>query len=426
MGGSSAINGLSFVRGHRSSYDAWVGQGAEGWGFDDLLPYFKRSEHVEGGDASLRGFEGPMTVAPVQDPSPLSEAGVNAAVDFGLKRTANIGGGLEMGVGFADNSIFKGARLSVADAYLRPVADRPNLDIVTDAQAHRVRVRRGQCIGVEYASGDTLTSVDCSREVVLTAGTFGSAQLLLLSGIGPAEHLRELGIDVVLDLPGVGANLHDHPMSSLIYRARKPVPVIESNPLAETAALFSSETTRTTPDLQVLFAVVPIHAPELTGPAPGNGYSILFAAIDPHSRGTLRLASSDPSALPLLDTNYYGDERDIATMVKGLELARVIGESEALAEWREAEVLPGPAVTGADDVRDYLLKRNLFAYFHYAGTCRIGNDDMAVVDRELRVHGIKGLRVADASVMPSVPTANTNATVCAIGERAADLLENHN
>lgn len=419
LGGSSSINGMAFVRGHRSGYDAWVDQGAEGWGFDDLLPYFRRSEHVEGRDASLRGLGGPLTVAPVKERNPLAEACVNAAVEAGYERAADIGGGLETGVGFNDNTIVNGARLSAADAYLRPVMDRPNLEVVTEAHVLRLRVRRGRCVGVDYASGNTVTSVDCSREVVLSAGTFGSAQLLLLSGIGPGDHLRELGIDVVLDLPGVGANLHDHVMSTVVYRARKPVPLIESNPLAEALALVRSEPTEVVPDLQLLFGIVPYHAPELSGPE--TGYTILFVATNPRSRGMLRLKSADPMMPPLVDTNYYGDARDITTMTKGLGIARGIGESEALAGWREAEALPGPKVADAESSREYLFK-NLLCYFHYTGTCRIGIDDMAVVDHELRVRGISGLRVADASVMPSVPTANTNASVFAIGERAAELL----
>ena len=406
LGGSSSINGLAFVRGHSSSYDAWVGQGAEGWGFDDLLPYFKRSENIERRDASLRGRGGPMKVAPVTERNPLVEACVDAAVELGYERAADIGSGLETGVGFFDNSIANGARLSAADA-----------------QVYRLRVHRDRCVGVDYANGNTVTSVDCSREVVLTASAFGSPQLLLLSGIGPGDHLRELGIDVVLDLPGVGANLHDHVQSSITYRARRPVPLIACNPTAEALTLIRSEPTPSIPDLQLLFAATPYHAPELTGPEMGAGYSIVFSAMNPHSRGTLRLASADPTMPPLVDTNYYGDERDITTMAKGLEITRSVGESKALSDWRDAEALSGPSVADAANIRNYLFK-NLLAYFHYTGTCRIGTDDMAVVDPELRLRGISGLRVADASVMPSVPAGNTNATVYAIGERAADILKN--
>jgi choline dehydrogenase len=418
LGGSSSINGLNFLRGHRSSYDAWPEQGAKGWGFDDLLPYLRRSETAAGRDPLLRGGHGPVHVRTPAEPNPLIAACVDAAVDVGYPRADDISGGLDTGFGWCDNSIADGVRLSAADAYLRPVLYRPNLDVVTGARVLRVIVSGDRCIGVEYVRDGQIVTVACDGDVVLAAGAIGSAQLLLLSGIGPRHHLREVGVRVLLDLPGVGANLHDHPMSTVTYRARQPVPSIEANPPGEALGLIGAGASEF-PDLQVLFVSLPYRAPSL--PGPDNGYTIAFSCITPHSRGSVRLANADPTAPPLINPNYLGDERDVRTMLTGLDVARRIGQAPSLAPWRDEEVQPGSAVTGTAGARDY-LRASMLAYFHYAGTCRIGTDDLAVVDTALHVHGITGLRVADASVMPSLVSANTNATVYGIAERAATLL----
>ncbi|MGI5286417.1 GMC family oxidoreductase [Nonomuraea polychroma] len=410
LGGTSSINGMVFVRGHRSGYDAWAEAGAKGWGFDDLLPYFRRSEHARHGDPAVRGLDGPMVVAPAADGHPVVAAGLRAAEQAGHRRAGDISGGLEDGFGWVDLNIVGGRRLSAADAYLRPVLDRPHLDVVTGALVHRVRVDGGRCTGVDYRVDGATVRPTCTGEVVLCAGAAGSAQLMLLSGIGPASHLRETGVDVVADLPGVGANLHDHLYFPLTYTARRSVPMGAYNNI-EALGLVRSHRSLDTPDLQIFF-----YAP--MPPVSGNGYIISFALVAPHSRGHLRLASADPSTRPLLDPAYLTDHRDMEAMVAGLSLAREIGNAEALASWRDEEVLPGPELDADADVRAY-LSRNLNSFYHYAGTCRMGTDEMAVVDPDLRVHGIDGLRVADASVMPSVPTANTQATVLAIAERAA-------
>ncbi|WP_405983625.1 GMC family oxidoreductase [Streptomyces sp. NBC_00872] len=426
LGGSSSINGLNFIRGHRSSYDVWPEQGATGWGFDDLLPYMRRSETAGGHDPALRGQDGPLTVGPPVEPHPLVAACVDAAVETGHARADDISGGVETGFGWCDNNIADGARQSAADAYLRPAMSRANLDVVTDALVLRLVVADGRCRGVEYAKDGETRSVECAEEVVVTAGTIGSAQLLLLSGIGPADHLRAVGVDVVLDLPGVGANLHDHPMSTVTYTARRAVPRNMGNPPGEAMG-----TVRTgagagadlaVPDLQILFASLPYRAPSLPGPE--NGYTIAFSAVNPQSRGSVRLASAEAGTAPLVDPDYLGDSRDIETMTTGLRVARRIGAADALGAWRDEEVLPGPGITDDEDaVRDY-LGRSLLVYYHYVGTCRIGPDGTtAVVDPELRVRGVTGLRVADASVMPSIVCSNTNAGVYAIAERAAALIK---
>jgi choline dehydrogenase-like flavoprotein len=422
LGGSSAINGMNFVRGHRGSYDAWVKAGATGWGFDDLLPYFRRSERVTGRDLAVRGDRGPLTVGPASPGHPVAEAGLEAAAQAGYPRAADISGGLEEGFGWCDLTIADGRRQSARDAYLTPALSRPNLDVVTSALVHRVRLDDGdRCTGVNYSVGTSLYFVRCTGEVVLAAGTVGSAELLLRSGIGPQSHLRSVGIDVAADLPGVGANLFDHPMSGVVYRSARPVPAGQNNH-GEALGLIRSGPGADMPDLQVMFVDVPLRAATLPGPAIGEGYTLATSLMLPGSRGTVRLASAEPGTPPLIDPNYYADPRDLEVFAAGLRAAREIGRAAALDQWRGEEVLPGPDVHDDASLRAY-LRRNLQTYSHPGGTCRIGTDEEAVVDTDLRVHGISGLRVADASVMPSPPSANTNATVYAIAERAADLIQ---
>jgi len=422
LGGSSSINAMNFVRGHRASYDAWVQRGAKGWGFDDLLPFFKRSEHVEGRDPALRGRGGPLIPGPAVPGHPIARAGLNAAAQTGHPMADDISAGLEAGFGWCDLSIVDGRRQSAADAYLNPVLDRPNLDVVTDALVHRVRIAAGRCTGVEYSVDNEMFTVDSGTEVVLTAGTVGTPQLLMLSGVGPQDQLRAYGVRVVADLPGVGANLHDHPMSGIVYRAAQPVPPGTNNH-GEVQGLVDTGIGGHGPDVQIMFVDVPLRAEPLPGPEMDQGYAIMVSLMAEFSRGSVRLASGTPGAAPVIDPRYYTDARDLEMMVTGLRTAREIGGAPALAPWRDTEALPGADVRDEDELRAY-LRTNIRSYSHYGGTCRIGTDEIAVVDTELRVHGISGLRVADASVMPSPVSANTNATVYAIAERAADLVRN--
>jgi choline dehydrogenase len=422
LGGSSSINGLMFVRGYRSSYDAWTTSGAPGWGFDDLMPYFRRSETAKDGDAAVRGVDGPLIVSVPPTPNPMIAAAVEAAVELGYGRADDLSSGLETGFGWSDFNIVDGVRQSAADAYLTAALARSNLDVMTGALVRRVVVTGGRATGIEFTAGGTTATVDCTGEVVLTAGAIGSAQLLLLSGIGSSDHLRAVGVEPLLELPGVGANLHDHPLASVTYESSRPIPSIPANATGEALGFVRTSVALDRPDLQFLFHSLPIPVPTL--PTPEHGYSILFSAMNPHSRGSVRLAGPDAELLPEVDPNYMADERDVATMYEGLRLARRIGEGDALALWRGAEVHPGPHVSDTDtDALAEYLRLGLRCYFHYVGTCRIGGDQMAVVDPQLRVHGISGLRVADASVMPSIVTANTAATVYGIAERAADLIK---
>ena len=420
IGGSTATNAMMFVRGHWASYANWENVGAKSWGYDDLLPYFKRSETAVGGDPALRGDCGPIRVGPIDPLHPVTTAGLVAAVQCGYPRAKDIGGGREVGFGPAFHNIADGKRLSAADAYLLPALSRPNLEFVAEATVHRLRIENGRCTGVGYstAEGNSI-SVECAGEVVLTAGTIGSAQLLMLSGVGPQAHLRDVGVAVTLDLPGVGANFHDHVMAPVVYGSRRPMPPSRSGH-GEVLGLIETQYADHGPDVQLLFI-------DSTGIGlPGDdgsvvGYAIAAALMQPFSRGSVRLSGPDASAPPILDPNYLGDDRDLRTMVTALRLAREIGAADAYDPWRSAEVAPGPAAAD-DEALGNFARAACQSYFHPVGTCAMGDTHMSVVDSDLRVHGLSGLRVADASVMPSIPSANTAATVYAIGERAAELV----
>ncbi|GLE51083.1 GMC family oxidoreductase [Mycobacterium montefiorense] len=420
IGGSSSINGMMFVRGHRSSYAAWENVGAKSWGYDDLLPYFKRSETAGGGDPALRGDNGPLRISEIDPLHPVAVAGLDAAERCGYPRATDIGAGAEVGFGPAFNNVVAGKRLSAADAYLLPALGRPNLDFVADATVRRLRIENGRCIGVEYSTNDAASiSVASSSEVVLTAGSIGSAQLLMLSGVGPAQHLRDVGIGVTHDLPGVGSNFHDHVMAPVVYSSARPLPTSASGH-GEAIGLIQTEHAVEGPDAQILFV-------NSTGIGlPGDdgsvvGYVIAASLMLPYSRGSVRLAGSAPGLLPLVDPNYLGDDRDLRTLVAALRVARNIGAANAFDALRGAEVAPGPDADD-DEALGNFAKAACQSYFHPVGTCAIGDTDMSVVDSELRVYGVAGLRVADGSVMPSIPSANTAATVYAIAERAAELI----
>src|SRR4051794_6638952 len=335
LGGSSAINGMIFMRRHRSTYDTWPAAGATGWGFDDLLPYLQRSEHAEGRDPAHRGIAGPLRVSPATSGHPLAEAGLAAAVGLGYPAATDISGGLEEGFGWCDLTIADGKRVSASDAYLAAALTRPNLELVTDALVHRVLLQGGRCAGVEYSVGSERLSAGCRGEVVLAAGTVGSPLVLLRSGIGPEAHLREMGVDVILALRGVGQNLQDHAAASVVYRSARPMPPA-ANGHGEVLGLLPSDPALAGPDLQILFVDVPLSVPSL--PGPDQAYALLVSLMAPHSRGSVQLRSSEPQTGPSLDPNYFSDRRDIEVLATGLDLARAIGCATALDPWRDAEI----------------------------------------------------------------------------------------
>jgi choline dehydrogenase len=415
LGGSSSINAMMHVRGHRSGYDAWAAQGATGWDYDSLLPFLQRSEQTHGRDPLVRGTAGPMRIEQEPPPNALARACFQAALEAGYAASPDGNGVQAEGVSWGETNVVAGRRQSAADAYLRPVLSRPNLTVITDARARRLLLDGPHCHGVEYVTAGGTRAVHADREVALSAGAIGSPQLLMLSGIGPAAHLAEVGVEVRADLPGVGQNLRDHVLTWVAYVAAQPM----SGAPSRQARLLSRSSEDADPDLELRFA--PAALPSRWSGARPDGYSIFFALVNPASRGSLRLRSADPAAAPLLDPAYLTDERDVRRMVIGLRRALAIGETGALAPWRGDELLPGPGTRDDEACRAY-IRSTAATYFHPVGTCAIGSGELAVVDPLLRVRGVDGLRVADASVMPSLVSAPVNATVLAIAERAASLL----
>jgi choline dehydrogenase len=410
LGGSSAINALAHVRGHRAVYDGWP----EGWRFADLLPYFRRSERVDGRDKELRGTAGPVPVIRVTDPHPAARALVEALTAAGYPRTDDLSGRHQEGVAWADLAIADGRRVSAADAYLRPALRRPNLTVLDGSLVTRLVISGGRCTGVSYVRGGATRVADAASAVVVCAGAIGSPQLLMLSGIGPAGPLRGLGIEPAADLPEVGANLQDHPIIVVSYAARGTLPPSKYNHGEAYAALHSG-LRGAYPDLHLFPILLPV-APAGREP-PASGYALVAAVVAPDSRGTVRLASAAPDEAPLIDPGFLTDRRDLDRLETGLRIVRRAGASAAFDTIREAEVWPGPTVAAGAGLREY-IRQGVGSYYHPVGTCAIG----AVVDAGLRVHGVDGLRVADASVIPVIPNAHPNATVLAIAEKAADLI----
>ncbi|MEV4350013.1 GMC family oxidoreductase N-terminal domain-containing protein [Actinoplanes sp. NPDC049596] len=418
LGGSTVINAMAHIRGHRQNYDQWVSEGATGWGYDDLLPYFRRSETARGADPRYRGTNGPMTVGPAPVVHPFMEIARAAVAERGIPLSPDLNGADQEGAGFFEYTIVDGERQSAADAYLRPIlAERPNLGVVTDATVTRLVVEDRACTGVELRGRDGATSRIRAGEVILCAGVFGSPQLLMLSGIGPAADLRGHGIDVVADRAGVGAHLQDHPVCTFAFGATQEIP--RRSGTGTLIAVVRSSAGLPAPDLQLSFVEYPFFP--LTGTDVPGGFSISMQAVRPLSRGRVTLASADPLRAPLIDPGFYREQRDLDTMLAGFGLIRDIAAAEAFDAIRAGELVPGPAVITAAQQREF-LRRATHSAAHPVGTCRMGSDAGSVVDTSLRVHGVERLRVADASVMPSLIGANTNATVLAIAEKAADLI----
>jgi choline dehydrogenase len=420
LGGSSGINAGVFIRGHRANFARWEADGATGWDYESMLPYFKRSETAPGRDPSVRGTNGPMIVAPEPRNGVIADDLFAAVLKAGYPSSSDLNGTEQEGAAFQDMNVVDGVRQTVADAYLRPVLARPNLTVVTSALARRLLFSAGRCTGVEYTAEAGTVLAEAATEVVLTAGAIGTAQLLMVSGIGPAWQLRALGIDVVLDRPGVGANLQDHPLSSVVFEgSEEGRPELTSGKTDLFTVRLSTDPSAAEPDLLLGCVTAAYHSPAVKGPT--GGYSIVFGMVTPESRGSVRLAGPDIETPPLVNPNYLGDQHDVDRMLAGLRIARAIGNSDLLSRWRKAEALPGPGRQDDASLIDY-LNRSTMPYFHPVGTCRMGSTPDSVVDLELRVRGVDGLRIADASIMPTIVSATTHATVLAIAERAAALI----
>jgi choline dehydrogenase len=418
LGGSSAINAMAHIRGHRAVYDGWASAGATGWGFAELLPYFQRSERAEGRDPALRGTDGPIPVGPALDRHPVAEAFAEALAAAGYPRTDDLSGHSQEGVAWVDMAIANGQRVSSADGYLRPALDRPNLVVETDSLVTGLLWRGSRCTGVAYVRDARPTAATTSGEVILCAGGIGSPQLLMLSGVGPAGELRPLGIEVTADVPAVGANLHDHPMILTSHASPTQLPRSSYNN-GEMYAAVRSELAAAYPDLHMFPILLPLAPPGLQPPK--DGFALVAAVMAPESRGSLRLASADPQTAPLIDPGFLTEARDLDRLEAGVRAVRQAAADDAFTALRKAEIWPGPDVADGAPLRNY-IRRGVESYYHPVGTCRLGSDAEAVVDLQLRVRGVDGLRVADASVIPTIPNANPNATVLAIAERAADLI----
>ena len=413
LGGSSCLNAMIWVRGAPADFDGWVSLGAEGWSWDDVRPVYERIERREPG--------GPGTVSLVTsfEPDPIHVSIAQAANECGISTNADYNGASQDGVSFMQYCIEDGVRHSTAAAYIRSVEAADTLELVLGACARRLVFDGTRCVGVEWSKDGRIERARAA-EVVLCGGTIGSAQLLLLSGIGPAEHLHSLGIDVVADLPGVGENLHDHLLSPVIFTAEREIgPPSPGLPACQTHLFWRSRPGLPVPDLQPIHFMVPMYEPWMDGP--DNGFTLLGGMVRPLSRGTLRLTGPAPEDPVALDPNILACEADLESLVAAVELCRQVGAAPALAEWGAVERYPGPSVSTADDVRRY-VRETAITYHHQVGTCRMGGDAAAVVGPRLGVHGIEGLRVADASVMPTVTTGNTNAPSIMIGERAAEFM----
>jgi choline dehydrogenase len=415
-GGSSAINAMTFIRGHRLCFDRWKELGNPGWGYDELLPLFKRSERNESGETPYRGGDGELAVSYCLDPHASHKAFLAAAWQTGFKADARFDFNEPTPnnvAGYYQKNILDGKRHSAADAFLAPVLSRPNLEVRSQAQAAKLIVEGRKIAGIEYLRDGKPEQVRASREVVLCGGVIDSPRLLMLSGIGPADHLKAHGIAVVADVPGVGQNFQDHLKLSIRWNGRTELPGS-----TVTAGMFtrsSQAAIGTVPDLQFYVG----RGTE----TPDKFITITVSLVQARSRGEVRLRSADAAAPPIIRANYLQEQADVNALVRGVHLARWFGESEAYNGLRADEILPGAAMKSDADLATF-VRRDADTIYHGAGTCRMGpaSDAAAVVDASLRVRGVEGLRVADASIMPEVVNATTHAACVMIGEKAAELL----
>lgn len=417
VGGSSAINAMTFIRGHQFCFDRWERAGNTGWGYDALLPLFKMSERHEMGETPYRGADGPLAVSLCTDPHAGHKAFLAAAAQHAFRVDArqdfNIAGPINV-AGYYQKTILDGKRHSVADAFLTPALPRPNLELRSQCHATKLIVERGKVAGVEYVRNGKPEQARASREVVLSGGVIDTPKLLMLSGIGPADALKSHGIAVIADVPGVGRNFQDHLKLSIRWAGKTELPGS-----TVTAGMFTRSDPSNwadPPDLQFYVG----RGTE----TPDKFVTITVSLVWPKSRGDVRLRSADPLAAPIIRANYLQEQADVYALVRGVHLARWFGEADAYAPLKGDEILPGAAVRSDAEIAAF-VRRDSDTIYHGAGTCKMGPaaDTMAVVDSSLRVRGVDGLRVADGSIMPEVVNAPTNAACVMIGEKAAMLLQ---
>jgi len=421
-GGSSNLYIMMHIRGHASDYDNWAYNGCPGWSFAECLEYFQKLEDQEDDTNPTAGKGGPIHVsnAKLHDPNPTSEAFIAACLELGFPSTDDFNGPQMEGAGWHHINVKDGKRYSTREGYLEPASYRENLILETHAQATRLLLEGERCVGVEYVRDGQRLEARARREVIVCAGAIESPHLLQVSGIGPVGQLRPYGIDVKVDLRGVGENFHNHVLTGVIRECAKPVPRGTQN-LSEAALFCKSDARWPAPDLQIGFVHVPFNI--IVGQGHPNSISILPGVVRPLSRGTVRLTSSDPLVKPRVNPNYLGASADRDRLVQAVKLAREIFATRAFSEWVGPELMPGPEVGNSDEDLRAFVVGNADSYHHQAGSCRMGLDELAVVDPELRVHGVEGLRIADASVMPAVPSGNCHAGIVMIAERAAHMIK---
>ena len=446
IGGSSSINAMIYIRGHKHDYNTWRDQyGCDGWSYNDMLPYFIRAESNSRGASVYHGGSGPLSVVDPKYKSATTSAFVDAASSSGSVANPDFNGASQDGVGFYQLTQKDGRRWSAADAYLYPAIARPNLTVQTDALATSVVIEDGRATGVRYLRRGVEHLARADAEVILAGGAVNSPQLLMLSGIGPADHLREHGITVLADSPGVGGNLSDHPITTAIWATPKARSLAEmagpknllrwqlthSGPMttniAQSGGFARSADGLPAPDIQWHALPVPFRNGGLGDPI-DRGMSVLVTLVNVRSRGKITLRSADPRHRPLIDPGYLADPADLDALVRAVHMVREIAEARPMRRLWTAELAPGPDVTTDAELREF-IRRDVTTIYHPVGTCAMSGDSaintsglVGVVDTELRVRGVDGLRVVDASVMPAVPRGNTNAPTIAIAERAADLI----
>jgi choline dehydrogenase-like flavoprotein len=445
LGGSSSVNAMIYIRGQREDYDAWAAQGNAGWGWDDVLPYFKRAEHNERGADAWHGTGGPLNVMDLRSPHRFGPIFVQAANEAGYASNPDFNGERQEGVGVYQVTHKNGERFSAAKGYLTPNLARPNLTVLTGAHTTRIVVEGGRAVGVEARIDGAPRRLRARREVLLAAGALQSPQILMLSGIGPAAHLRERGVAVACDLPGVGRNLHDHVdvvqvldaphlkdlfglsftgvvnLVKGIFEWRKLRRGLLTTNFGEAGGFIRSRPEEERPDLQFHFVIGKLvdHGRKTVF---GHGYSCHVCLLRPKSRGSVTLASSDPLAAPAIDPNFLAERDDVERLVRGFKIMRRILAQPALAK-HGARELAASAGAQSDAEIEAFIRSHADTIYHPVGTCRMGSGPLDVVDAELRVRGVQGLRVVDASIMPQVVSGNTNAPTVMIAEKAADLIK---
>ena len=443
LGGSSSINGLLYVRGQHEDYDRWRQHGNAGWGYDDILPYFKKAENQQRGPDDFHGADGPLPVSDLGHPDPLSAAFIAAAAESGLPLNPDFNGATQEGAGFFQTTTRHGRRASTAVAYLRPAKGRKNLQVETSALAQRILFDGRRAVAIEYRTAGSLRTARARKEILVSSGAYNSPQLLQLSGVGPADLLRKHGIDVVLDAPGVGQDLQDHLQVRIVTRCTKKItlndiinhPVrrvlagaryaaFRKGPLTIAAgtsgAFFKTNPRLATPDIQIHF--LPFSTDKMGEKLHAfSGYSASVCQLRPESRGSLRIRSADPTVAPEIRINYLATEVDRTANVEGLKLLRKILQAPALKSYAVEEVEPGLKCATDEELLNFCRQRGSTVY-HPTSTCRMGSDPLAVVDQRLKVRGIEGLRVVDASIMPDLVSGNTNAPVIMIAEKASDMI----